>query len=121
MIDMIWKNRICLIGSNPSHLIKSNVLHGDVYRYCNGQKWCPEGNKTVLCPLFAAVCERTKSDLCPSGRLTTDIRVEQGVPGLKHWQLSGASKSFFCDRENEWSVCVCVCFRKSFFTLSSRR
>jgi hypothetical protein len=72
---------------NPSHLIKSNVLHNNVPRYCNSDKWCGENNSTVLCPLYASICNKSTSPLCLNGKLQ-DVRIEQGIPGLKNWQLS---------------------------------
>ncbi|CAF4626991.1 unnamed protein product [Rotaria sp. Silwood1] len=79
---------ICLVGSNPSHLIKSNVLNNDIRRYCHADKWCNEGNETIPCPLYASICNKTINTLCsPDGHIN-DVRIEQGVPGLKHWQLS---------------------------------
>ncbi|CAF1013600.1 unnamed protein product [Rotaria sordida] len=79
---------ICLVGSNPSHLIKSNVLNNDVGRYCIEDKWCTEGNETVLCPLYASICNKSTNTLCSPNDRINDVRVAQGVPGLKQWQLS---------------------------------
>lgn len=91
-IDLpFFSDRICLVGSNPSHLIKSNVLHNDIRRYCRPEKWCEEGNNTVICPLYAAICNKSTNSLCSSGEYVNDVRIEQGVPGLKQWQLSGKS------------------------------
>ncbi|CAF2835590.1 unnamed protein product [Rotaria sp. Silwood2] len=79
---------ICLVGSNPSHLIKSNVLQNDIRHYCHGIQWCNEGNETRLCPLYASICNnKSLNTLCASDHIN-DVRIEQGVPGLKHWQLS---------------------------------
>ncbi|CAF3694429.1 unnamed protein product [Rotaria sp. Silwood1] len=86
---------ICLIGSNPSHLIKSSVLHNDVKTYCHGNKWCYEGNKTVLCPLYASICNKSTNTLCPNNEYIENVRTEQGIPGLKHWQLSENLVSHF--------------------------
>jgi hypothetical protein len=83
---------ICLVGSNPSHLIKSNVLHNDVLRYCHAGKLCTENNQTTLCPLYLSICNKTTSDLCTSDGFIANVRIEQGVPGLKRWQLSGNLK-----------------------------
>lgn len=80
---------ICLVGTNPSHLIKSNVLHNDVLRYCNADKLCYDHhNTTILCPLYSSICNKTTNDLCSSDGHVKNVRIEQGVPGLKHWQLS---------------------------------
>lgn len=78
-----------MVGSSPSHLIKSNVLHNDVRRYCHSDKWCTEGNRRVLCPLYESICNRTTSTLCSSDGVIDNVRIEAGVPGLKNWQLSG--------------------------------
>lgn len=80
--------RICLVGSNPSHLIKSNVLHNDIPRYCRPDQYCTEGNKTILCPLYASICNKTSNDLCSSDGFVKDVRIESGVPGLNNWQLT---------------------------------
>ncbi len=82
-------SRICLVGSNPSHLIKSNVLYNDVRRYCNSDKWCFYENRRVLCPLHELICNKTTNTLCSSDGVIDNVRIEAGVPGLKHWQLSG--------------------------------
>jgi hypothetical protein len=79
---------ICLVGSNPSHLIKSNVLNDDIRRYCRPDKYCKDGNKTTLCPLYASICNKTTNELCSADGVR-DVRAEQGVPGLKNWQLTG--------------------------------
>jgi hypothetical protein len=86
---LIYFESICLVGSNPSHLIKSNVLKNDVGRYCHPHKWCTEGNETTLCPLYASLCNKATNTLCSSDGNIKNVRREQGVPGLKHWQLSG--------------------------------
>ncbi len=92
--DFVKKNcwidfeSICLVGSNPSHLIKSNVLHNDVRRYCHGRQWCLDGNKTSLCPLYELICHKATNTLCSSGDAVDNVRIEPGVPGLKEWQLS---------------------------------
>jgi hypothetical protein len=80
--------RICLVGSNPSHLIKSNVLRDDILRYCRPDKWCYEGNVQTPCPLYASICNKLTNPLCSNGTIG-NVRIEQGVPGLKNWQLSG--------------------------------
>jgi hypothetical protein len=85
---------ICLVGSNPVHLIKSNVLHNDIRRYCRPNKWCTTGNITVLCPLYVSICNKSTNTLCSSNDSIDDVRIEQGVPGLKNWQLSGEFISF---------------------------
>ncbi|CAF1089582.1 unnamed protein product [Rotaria sordida] len=79
---------ICLVGLNPSHLIKSSVLHNDVRTYCRPDKWCYEGNKTILCPLYASICNKPTNTLCSKNDYVENVRVEQGIPGLKNWQLS---------------------------------
>jgi len=86
---------ICLVGSNPSHLIKSNVLHNDVAKYCHSDKWCDEDDKTILCPLYASLCNKSTNVLCTPNGDIENVRIEQGVPGLKNWQLSG-ELNFFC-------------------------
>ena len=80
---------ICLFGSNPSHLIKSNVLNNDLRNYCRPDKFCTDGNKTILCPLYSYICDKSTNELCSSDGVR-DVRTEQGVPGLKNWQLTGA-------------------------------
>jgi hypothetical protein len=92
---------ICLVGSNPSHLIKSNVLHNDIMRYCRPDKWCHDGNQSILCPLYASICGKTSNSLCSSDEYIRDVRIEQGVPGLKDWQLSSK-----CTRERERETCA---------------
>ncbi|CAF2599438.1 unnamed protein product [Rotaria sp. Silwood2] len=79
---------ICLVGSNPSHLIKSSVLHNDVMTYCRPDKWCYVGNKTILCPLYVSICNKSTNVLCSKNNSIKNVRIEQGIPGLKHWQLS---------------------------------
>ncbi|CAF3676258.1 unnamed protein product [Adineta steineri] len=79
---------ICLVGSNPSHLIKSNILHNDVRRYCHGNRTCMEGDERILCPLYSFICNKTTSTLCTSNGTIDNVRIEAGVPGLKNWQLT---------------------------------
>ncbi|CAF3737959.1 unnamed protein product [Rotaria socialis] len=79
---------ICLVGSNPSHLIKSNVLHNDIRRYCHSDAWCDEVNKTIPCPLYEYICTKSTSTLCSPDKQIQNVRIEQGVPGLKNWQFS---------------------------------
>lgn len=95
--------RICLVGRNPAHLIKSNVLRNDIERYCRQDKWCQDGNRTFVCPLFASICNKTNSDLCSTdNEYVKDVRIEQGVPGLKNWQLSGQYNSIRHIRQSRW-------------------
>jgi hypothetical protein len=91
---IIFLFSICLVGSNPSHLIKSNVLNNDVRHYCRQDKYCKEGNKTVICPLYSLICDKTTNELCTSDGFIKDVRTEQGVPGLKNWQLTGIFDCF---------------------------
>jgi hypothetical protein len=91
----VYFQSICLVGSNPSHLIKSNVLHNNVRLYCRPDKWCFEGNEKILCPLYSSICNNKINTLCLSNDSINNVRIEQGVPGLKHWQLSGELISFF--------------------------
>lgn len=80
------------MGSNPSHLIKSNILHEDVRQYCKPNKWCSDGNSTKICPLYAAICNKT-NPLCLSDKESIDnVRIEQGVPGLKNLQIFGEKR-----------------------------
>ncbi|CAF0943337.1 unnamed protein product [Adineta ricciae] len=80
---------ICLVGYDPPHLIKSNILYNNISGYCHGKKWCREGNQDVLCPLYASLCSKTTNTLCVhDGDNVRDVRIESGVPGLKQWQLS---------------------------------
>ena len=81
--------RICLVGSNPSHLIKSNVLRNDIRQFCRPDKWCSSDNITELCPLYASICLKSTNTLCSPDGYVEDVRIEQGVPGLKRWQLFG--------------------------------
>lgn len=48
-----------------------------------------EGNTTILCPLYSYICNKTSSSLCLPDNSIDNVRIEQGVPGLKNWQLSG--------------------------------
>jgi hypothetical protein len=84
---MFCLSSICLVGLKPTHLIKSNVLHNDVRRYCRADQWCSDNNKTVLCPLYASICNKSTSELCSSTGSIDHVRIEQGVPGLRDWQL----------------------------------
>lgn len=77
------------MGSNPSHLIKSNVLHNNITRYCRPEQYCKEGNKTIVCPLYASICEKSSNELCSPDGFVKDVRITSGVPGLKNWQLTG--------------------------------
>ncbi|CAM4750181.1 unnamed protein product [Rotaria magnacalcarata] len=91
---------ICLVGSNPSHLIKSSVLNNDVMTYCRPDKWCYEGNKTKLCPLYSSICNKSTNTLCSKNDYIENVRIEQGIPGLKNWQLSENFNSHY-RREGE--------------------
>lgn len=83
---------ICLVGYDPPHLVKSNVLYNNISGYCHGRRWCREGNQDVVCPLYASLCSKTTNTLCAfDGENIRDVRIESGVPGLKQWQLSGKS------------------------------
>jgi hypothetical protein len=105
---------ICLVGLNPSHLIKSNVLNNDILHNCNSNKWCYENNKTILCPLYSLICNKSTNDLCSSDGHIKNVRIEQGVPGLKNWQLSGELNFYFISFINSINF-----YRKSFFSLST--
>jgi len=85
---------LCLVGSNPPHLIKSNVINNNI-AYCRPEKYCQETNRTALCPLYASVCNRTNNDLCDKDQIK-NVRIESGVPGLKNWQLG-------CNNNNDKS------------------
>ena len=87
--------RICLVGSNPSHLIKSNVLYNDIKRYCHPDKWCYKNNEKILCPLYSAICNKSTNTFCSFDRITESVQAVPAVPGLKDWQLSGYIR-------NEW-------------------
>lgn len=86
---------ICLVGSNPSHLIKSSILKNDLVTYCRPDKWCYEGNKTIQCPLYSFICNKPTNTLCAKNDSIENVRIEQGIPGLKNWQLSGNLISSF--------------------------
>ena len=115
---------ICLVGSNPPHLIKSNVLHNNVLRYCHSDKLCSEGNETVVCPLYAALCNKSNNQACSPKGFIENVRIEEGVPGLKNWQLFGECSCFLGEREtitNSDIHSYSCSFRESFFALSTRR
>ncbi|CAF0972172.1 unnamed protein product [Adineta ricciae] len=92
--------QICLVGSNPSHLIKSNVLYNDIKRYCHPDKWCSRNNETILCPLYSAICNKSTNTFCSFERITESVQAVPAVPGLKDWQLSENLFSHF-RREGE--------------------
>lgn len=83
------------MGSDPSHLIKSNVLRNDVAQFCRPDKWCFIDNETNLCPLYATMCDKATNMFCSPERITESVRAVPAVPGLKNWQLSGWSRGSF--------------------------
>ncbi|CAF1157859.1 unnamed protein product, partial [Didymodactylos carnosus] len=77
---------ICVVGSNPPHLIKSNVLRNDVRRYCKRDKFCTNSdNSSEICPLYAAICNKSTNTLCNDENLMSHYRregeIEAGVKG----------------------------------------